>query len=124
MQLPVATVVRLGVREIAQEIERSDEKRAAEIFSRLEHKKARRVIRNLSDEAVEKLAGALGPKRFADFLAHMKDHDAVKVLRRLSRELRTEIMAALPKREKTVYGFLLRFSKDVAGDGSAQMSYE
>lgn len=115
MQLPVATVVRLGVREIAQEIERSDEERAAEIFSRLEQKKARRVVRNLSDEAVEKLARALGPKKFADFLAHMKDHDAVKVLRRLPRELRTEIMAALPKREKTVYGFLLRFSKDVAG---------
>ena len=115
MQLPVTTVIRLGVREISREIERSDAKRAAEIFSRLDQKKARRVIHNLSDDALDKLVDGLGTKKFADFLAHMRDHNAVKILRRLPRPKRDEIMAALPKRERTVYGFLLRFSKDVAG---------
>ncbi len=57
----------------------------------------------------------MGPKEMADILAHMKDAEAVAVLRKLSKKSRSDVIAHLPKRERTVYPFLLRFSKDVAG---------
>ena len=115
MDIAPAILSRLGPREIARAIEIEDPETAARVFNHLDHTKARRVLRQLSEEGLEKLIEGIGPKRFADILAHMKDAEAVRILRKIGKEKRAEIIKNLPKREKTVYSFLLHYSKDVAG---------
>ena len=115
MQLPASIITKLSPREIAREVERASPDAITKIFEHLDRKKERLVVKTLSDDGLEKTMRAVGVKRFADILAHMKDTEAVQILRRLPREKRDEILDTLPKREKTVYSFLLRYSKDVAG---------
>ncbi len=115
MHIPPYLVAKLAPKDVAREIEQSDGARTASIFEHLDSKKTRAVVKHLTDEGLEKIIDAIGTKQFANILVHMKDTEAVQILRRLPREKRDEILDELPKRERTVYSFLLRYSKDVAG---------
>jgi len=106
---------RLGPKEIARAIEVGNAETAARLFEHIDMTKARRVLHQLSEEGLTKVFEGIGPKRFAYILAHMKDTEAVRILRRMSKEQQAEIIKNLPKRENTVYSFLLHYSKDVAG---------
>ncbi len=115
MRIAPYILARLGVREIAGYLESTGAKNVREILGHINSKKRRKLLHLLSPHTLEAILREIGSKEMADILAHMKDAEAVAVLRKLSKKSRRKVIANLPKREKTVYSFLLRFSKDVAG---------
>ena len=116
MEVPIERIVPfLSPNEIVKRIRKAGPDSVRRIIHSLDRKKLRLVLKVMQEDDLEKLKEDLGIKDFVNILVHLKDQEAVRILRRMGKQSREEVMEHLPERERMVYSFILNFSKDSVG---------